>query len=336
MKPRLFIPSVLLVLLAGLLMSAAANETTIERRPESMFDRLAVNDVARFELTFETDRLEEMKRTEDYFPATFTLNGEAWDAKVKVRGRFRRRVCEFPPLKLKLSKDMLAAAGLQPHNKFKLVTHCSDDFDTDDNILREQLAYDLYRTITGEGYRTQLVRVTYRNATTGEAVERFGILIEDTTEMAEANGGIECEDCYNLPQDQFVAGNVEQVALFQYMIGNTDYGVSMPRNIKLVQQQAGGQYKVVPYDFDFSGLVNSEYAIPKVEVNQTSVTQRVWMWDFTNSPDLTAATEQFLSKEAACLALITNNPHLSSRSKRQLTRYLSDFFIQLQEGRVAM
>ena len=329
MKARYLYPAVLCVLLGGLLMSAADyTPTTKPGGTQSFFDRLITPDITRFTLTFDLEALPAMKRTEDYFPATFSHAGDNWDAQVKVRGRYRRRVCEFPPLKLKLSKDMLEAAGLQRHNKFKLVTHCSDDFDNNDNVLREQLAYDMYHLLTGEGFRTQLVQVTYRNARTGEETERFGILIEDTDEMAQANGGEECEDCINLNQDQYVPGNLEQVTLFQYLIGNADYGLLMPRNIKHVRLSGGG-YKAVPYDFDFSGLVDAEYAVANPDYGQASVKDRVWIWEFDQAPQMAATVARFKAKESELLQLIANYPHLSTRGKRQITKYVGDFYRNL-------
>jgi hypothetical protein len=313
-------------------MSAASVNADSSKAPQSFFDRLTNPDVTRFTLTFNFDQLEGMKNVDDYFPATFSHQGENWDANLKVRGRYRRRICDFPPLKLKLSKDMLEAAGLLPHNKFKLVTHCSDNFDVTDNVLREQLAYELYHTLTGEGFRTQLVQVTYRNATNGETIERFGILIEDTDEMAQAMGGEECDDCVNIKPTQFLAGNLEKVALFNYMIGNADYGIVMPRNIKIVQQAAGGQYRAVPYDFDFSGMVNTEYAIPNVNFQQTNIKDRVWIWEYDQAPQIDRVINSFLAKEAEVMALINNFPHLSSKSQRQVSKYLSDFYTRLKDG----
>ena len=289
MKYPLLIPAILLVLLGGLFMPTASANDNSPKAPQSFFDRLTNPDVTRFTLTFDFDQMEDMKNVDGYFPATFSHQGENWDANLKVRGRYRRRICDFPPLKLKLSKDMLEAAGLQRHNKFKLVTHCSDNFDVADNVLREQLAYELYNTLTGEGFRTQLVQVTYRNATDGQTIERFGILIEDTDEMAHAMGGKECDDCVNVNSSQFLAGNLEKVALFNYMIGNADYAVVMPRNIKIVQQSAGNKYRAVPYDFDFAGMVNTEYAVPNVNFQQTNVKDRVWIWEYAQAPQIDPA-----------------------------------------------
>lgn len=332
MKSRLLYAAVLTVLLGGLFMSAAPEPSLTTRAQQSFFDRLVTPEITRFTLTFDIDGLNEMKSSDEYFPATFSHNGEQWDAKLKVRGRYRRRICDFPPLKLKLNKDMLEAAGLQRHNKFKLVTHCSDNFDNDDNVLREHLAYELYNLMTGEGYRTQLVEVTYRHSYTGETVKRYGILIEDTDEMAQANGGEECDDCFNVDADRYEAGTREQVALFQYMIGNSDFGIRTPRNTKHVQQQAGGAFKVVPYDFDFSGLVNAEYAIPNPNYGLQKITDRVFIWEYDEAPQLDTAIQQFMDKEADALSLVENFPNLTKRSKREITKYLGEFFESVRNG----
>lgn len=335
MKSRLLYSTVLFVLLASILMSVAPyNGGGNESAKKSFFDRLNTQTVTKFTLTFDVDQLDAMKKVDSYYPATFSHNGDNWDAKIKVRGRYRRRVCDFPPLKLKLSKDMLAAAGLQRHNKFKLVTHCSDDFDNRDNVLREQLAYDLYHLITGEGYRTQLVQVTYQNAKTGETTERFGILIEDTDEMAQAMSSTECDECVNIPQAEFAAANLEQVSLFQYMIGNADWQITMPRNIKIVQNAQENNYRAVPYDFDFSGLVNAEYAIPNPDYALRSVKDRVLLWDFESTPDWEQAKNLFLSKEMEVMAYVNHYDLLSNKSKRQVSDYLSSFFKELKQGAI--
>ncbi|MEL7427877.1 MAG: hypothetical protein AAFN81_33125, partial [Bacteroidota bacterium] len=100
MKSRLLYAAVLTVLLGGLLMSAAPEPSLTLKSQQSFFDRLVTPEITQFTLTFDVDNLSAMKRSDEYFPATFSHQGENWDAKVKVRGRYRRRVCDFPPLKL--------------------------------------------------------------------------------------------------------------------------------------------------------------------------------------------------------------------------------------------
>lgn len=332
MKFRLLYSTTLLTLLSLLFIAAAPGPVNQATAQTSLFDRLEQSTVTNISLTLDLDQVLQNKNTNDYVPATFTHQGESWDMEVRVRGRFRRRVCDFPPLKLKFSKDMLSAAGLARHNKFKLVTHCSDNFDGNENILRENLAYELYQIVAGDGFRTQLVKVTYQDNDSDRRVERLGILIEDTDEMAHRLGGEECDDCYNLDVDRFAEGALEQTTLFQYMIGNTDWSAKLQRNAKLVQQNAGGQFLAVPYDFDFSGLVDTEYAIPNPNIDQEFVKDRVWQWEFEQDPNLDATVEHFLNKEAEILQFVDQYKLLSNRGRRQVTKYLTDFFTSLKDG----
>ena len=72
------------------------------------------------------------------------------------------------------------------------------------------------------------------------------------------------------------------VAVFQYFIGNTDYslqgrirGRECCHNAKVFD--VGGELLSVPYDFDYSGLVNADYAGANPIVNQTNVWQRSYL-----------------------------------------------------------
>ena len=68
------------------------------------------------------------------------------------------------------------------------------------------------------------------------------------------------------------------VALFEYMIGNTDWAVTVSHNTRLMLSKDDTLSKpyVVPYDFDYSGLVNTYYSIPDEKLEIETVTQRVY------------------------------------------------------------
>ena len=334
MNFRLLFPAALLTLLSLILIAASPQPYTQNAdSKDSFFDRLSLPQVSNVTLTLDLDQiLAENKYNDNYTPATFSHSGENWDVDVKVRGRYRRRVCDFPPLRIKFSKDMLEAAGLERHNKFKLVTHCSDTFDAKDNVLREQLAYELFALVNGDGYRTQVVNITYQDIDSDVRIERVGILIEDTDEMANRLGGEECDECFNLAQNDFRSNALETTAMFQYMIGNADWSARMQRNVKFVQLQAGGRFIAVPYDFDFAGMVDTEYAVPNPDLSQTDVKQRFFQWDFEATPDLQPTIDYFLTKEDAIMDHIENYTLLSKRSRRQVANYIGEFFESLRDG----
>jgi len=296
----------------------------------SLFDKWEADSNINIELHVNFDSLEAYRKKADFLPAVVIQDGKTLELEVAVRGRYRRRTCTMPPLKLKFKKDGLRAAGLNTHNDFKLVTHCTDDEAGQDAILREQLAYELYNTIAPEAsFRTQLLTITYVNTADGSTVTSYAILIEDTDELKGRLDTKNCKECYSLPADQI--NNAETLAMFQYMIGNSDFSNRMVRNMKLMQN-TDGSYQAIPYDFDFSGLVNAQYATGFSNFNETGPTDRTMIWEYDTNPDFSESTELFFSLKEQLLGQVEDFEGLDSSSKREITRYLKDFYKELKKG----
>jgi hypothetical protein len=298
----------------------------------SLFDKLQSQPVAEITLFTDLNSLVDNKRTDDYLPAVFEHEGQHWDISVRVRGRYRRRVCDFPPLRLQFDKQMLKAGGLQGYNSFKLVTHCSDEMESKELVLREQLAYELYAQLSADHFRTQLVRITYRDTESALRLVRYGILIEDTDEMAARAGGEECDECFAQPFDRFSPGNMEQVALFQYMIGNADWSARSLRNIKIVRNEQNGLLEAVPYDFDFAILIDAPYLRLNADWGQTAENPRVFIWELDAAPRIGAAIDHFLSRKQALLDRVDAYEALGKRSRKAVREQLEAFFGELESG----
>ncbi|PHI20381.1 hypothetical protein CEQ90_07935 [Lewinellaceae bacterium SD302] len=197
---------------------------------------------------------------------------------VEVRGKFRRHLCTFPPLKLNFSKKQLKADGLSKHDKLKLVTPCfDDDVDAQALILKEYLAYKLYEQLSPLAFRTQLLEITYRDIH-GQHPDRtvLAFVLEDTDEMAERLGGVELENGRGLAPDRFDRRAETTQALFSYLIGNLDWNLSMAHNLKMVEL-TDGTIVPVPYDFDFSGLVAAPYVRLNSNIGQEYAGQRIYL-----------------------------------------------------------
>ncbi|MEL6276956.1 MAG: hypothetical protein AAFU03_17785, partial [Bacteroidota bacterium] len=150
----------------------------------SLFDYWTANNVTEVKLYIDLQELESKRRSTESITATLFDGSKEFKIRAEVRGRFRRRACTMPPLKLHFDKAGLKQFGLNKHNDFKLVTHCTDNAAGQDAILREKLAYDLYQTIAPEAsYRTRLLRVTYIDVNTQAATTSLAILIEDNDEL---------------------------------------------------------------------------------------------------------------------------------------------------------
>ena len=234
--------------------------------PATIFELLSQSE----KLIIETDldHLINVRRSEEYIPAQVVLeDGQIYDLKINSRGKFRRRMCEFPPLSLKFSKSGLKELGFakHKHNKLKLVTHCLENEKTvgNDNVLKEYLAYKIFNEISPNSFVTKVFKITYRD-TSGKLkdIKRYGFLIEDTDEMAERLGGKECDECFNSAMEVISKVDEANVSLFQYMIGNEDWGTENMKNVKIVNRPDGIRIPG-PLRFRFLWLCQYQLCHPK-------------------------------------------------------------------------
>ncbi len=301
-----------------------------------IFDLLYAQDVAEITVKTNLSHLLENKRTSDeYMDGEFTYEYannvvQTLPVKVKCRGRYRRMKCEFPPFKLKFKKDDLAASGLNEFNELKLVTHCLGEKErSKDLINREYLTYKLYNILTPNSFRVQLVKVTYLN-TKGKPkkIKGWGILIEDSDELAHRIGG-EKEMLMGLPDSSFHKENEQMAAMFNFMIGNGDWDCELARNIEMIRDSQNN-IMIVPYDFDFSGVVNAPYAVPNSFIGQKSVRDRVYLGIKHSWPEMLPTILYFQEKKEEIMAAIQNADRLAITSKTDITSYLKDFYKLLE------
>ena len=300
----------------------------------TLFNTFYQNDILPIELEIDFDAIDESVKTDETSEAVFKYQKtkgqwEEWPVKVKVRGRYRRRVCDYPPLKIDFSKKHLKSQGFAPYDDLKLVTHCFDDPESKEAVIKEYLAYQMYNELTDQSFRAQLVEVIYKDISSRKRYKAYGILLEDVDELAGRTQSIECEDCYGLNASNFDTHALVTHDLFQYMIGNTDWNVKMGRNLKIMQKQGQSSYWLAPYDFDFSGLVDASYAIPSVDYKQENITDRVYIGQRPSADVWMAVKQQYLSKKDILIDKVNSIESLSRSTRKNAISYLNTFFIEL-------
>lgn len=296
---------------------------------KSIFDLMNHTEV--LELTLEADftDLTTNRRTKEYQPGFVRFSDankmeQAWKIKVRPRGKYRRRICEMPPLKLKFKKDELAVAGLSQFNDLKLVTHCSESKgESKEWLMKEYLAYKLYNELTDNSFRVQLVKITYIDIPTGKKSKNWGFLIEDKDQVADRMNAEKCE-CSGMDLTKIDAEAEKTMAVFQYMIGNEDWDLTMVRNLKMFKRN--GQLIPVPYDFDFAGIVNTTYAVPNVNLGLSTVVDRAYFGVLSSDKDLTATLQKFESKRKALITLVKNFKPLNFEERATIVNYLQSFY----------
>ena len=198
---------------------------------------------------------------------------------VRARGAFRRdkRNCNFPPLRLNFG-DGTAGTVFEGEDHLKLVTPCHDDrADYQRYVYDEYLAYRVLNALTPYSFRVRLVEITYEDVEGDyDTRTKIGFLIESDERMAERNRATYMEAEGIRPQ--YADGRYSVIAdLFNYMIGNLDWSTGLFHNAVLIRTQ-DVRFLTVPYDFDFSGVVNARYAVEPVELSDRvrSVRQRLY------------------------------------------------------------
>lgn len=247
---------------------------------------------------------------------------------VRTRGNFRLRssTCAFPNLRLDFPPDApTAGTPFAGQDRLKLVSHCRDRDDYEQNLLEEHLAYRLFNLLTEVSFRVRLARITYQDVHGAERpVTRYAFFIEDEDALAARVGGIHI-DATGAHPDQLDPLTSARVELFQYMIGNTDFSIVNFHNSEPFLLP-DGTYHPVPYDFDFSGLVDAPYATPAALLGTRSVRERVFRGFCRLGLPLEPLYEQFLALRPAVAETVRQQPALTPRNARAAERYLDDFY----------
>jgi hypothetical protein len=211
------------------------------------------------------------------FPMQLLVQGKesdtvAMDVMVRQRGHFRRtrQICELPPVLIEFPKTGPQLSTIfKDQKKLKLVMPCVGD----DYVIREWLVYKLYNLITPKSFRARLVKVSLEDSRNKKLTgPRFGILLEEEKQMAARNKMISLSR--SLRPQQTRREDFITMAVFEYLIGNTDWSVQYLQNIKLIAEDSTAMPVTVPYDFDHAGIVNAPYAKPAEELLMSSVRQR--------------------------------------------------------------
>ena len=297
----------------------------------------APEEVLEAQIQTDIEQLTAQKMTNEEVRGTMTITNAAGETleipvNIRARGRFRRRLCDFPPLKLDFDKSVLNDHDLNDFDEYKLVTHCLASGFGSEFVLKEFLTYRLYEILTDHSFRVQLFRIKYLGADGRRYSTSYGFVIEDEKEIAKRLGGKLIEGRFNVAQDSFIRAELYRHDVFQYMVCNTDWSLPMLRNMKLIWDANREAYFVVPYDFDFAGLVKAPYAVPNADLGQKNIRERHFMGVAGSMEELQPTLDLFRSKREEILAYIKGFKQLPGAQRRDMMKYVKSFYKSLEDG----
>jgi hypothetical protein len=253
---------------------------------------------------------------------------------VKARGHFRRRQenCSMPPLLLNIDKvARLKSTEFEKQDKLKLVTPCKND----DYVIREYLVYKIYNLLTPYGFKARLVKVEFEDSVQKRKTEtHYCILIEDEGKLAKRNGMFLWDKkmvfMENVRHDEFM-----KMAVFEYLIGNTDWSVPYLHNVKLLYKDSSAIPIAVPYDFDHSGIVNASYANPPEQFGLPSVRNRLYRGYCQHHTDFTATIALFNKLKEDIYKIYSSCTLLDPKYIKSTLKYLDEFYEVINTPREA-
>lgn len=288
-------------------------------------------------LSMDITKLLNGKSKPEYFPATFSckIYDTVVTEKIRIiaRGVMRRQICYMPPLKLDFRTDSLSP--LYKLNSLKLVSSCNPNNAYDQLLLKEYLIYKMYNLITDKSFHVRLLNLSYEDSREKKKTEvQHAFLIEDVKEMAKRN---DCRDLKNLKLNGQSTDRKQFTifSIFEYMIGNTDWGVSVNHNTTLIalKKDSTARPFVVPFDFDYSGLVDAQYAVPSEGLEIENVRQR-WYRGFPRTmEELQEVLVIYNQQKEKIYSLINNFELLTVKNRKAIIDYLDDFYKTINDPR---
>jgi len=250
---------------------------------------------------------------------------------LELRGHMRKDYCYIPPIKVIFKNNK--SSVMRSLKSLKLVNECKLNNLYDQYLLKEFMVYKIYNLLTDMSFHVRLLHLNLQDsAGKKKTITEHAFLLEDIKEVAKRN---DCKE-WGKSRVNTEATNRKQmtlVAIFEYMIGNTDWAVSVDHNTKLIvsDKDSSGRPYVVPYDFDYSGLVNTEYAVPDERLELENVQQRLYRGFPRTLLEVNEALDIFKEKKGQIYALINNFDLLTSGSKKEMIYYLDGFYDSIKK-----
>jgi hypothetical protein len=265
------------------------------------------------------------------FPATLRIAGADGNdvsiaLRIRTRGHSRRKPtgCIFAPLRLEFTTNPIGTV-FEGQKNLKLGTHCRDQGDYSQYVVREYPIYQMYSLLTPRSFRARLAQATYVDAKSKKPIgTRIGLFLEDDDDVARRMGGRSTDET-GLTFGKVDLATTRMMTIFAYMIGNTDMSIAAQHNVRIVEMPDSTKFPV-PYDFDYAGVVNARYAVPDAQLRLSTVRERLYRGPCFTAEQLEPELARFRSAKANLLQVYDDTPLIKPADRRSAKAYLEQFF----------
>jgi hypothetical protein len=195
--------------------------------------------------------------------------------------------------------------------------------------------------MTPLSFRARLANINYVETDGRPYISRIGYFLEDLSDVAKRNGMSNAHMGALVPVAQLEPSSAARVAIFEYMISNYDWsmragpkGEECCHNSRLLTDRPNGLLTVVPYDFDFSGLVDAPYAGPPEGIPIDSLRQRNYRGYCMHFAQARAFAAQLAPRRAEFLGVFAQIPDLEPREQSKAAGFIQGFFNDVDSGKI--
>lgn len=247
--------------------------------------------------------------------------------KIRTRGIFRRKAsnCSQPPLLIKFKLKETSNTIFEGIERLKLVVPCQKSRRYEDLVLKEFLAYRLYQIISPYSYRVRLLRLKMVDRYSGNQAISYAFVIEPVEILAKRLGGV-VRDAKNTHPNACNRYYYNRMAIFQYMIGHTDWSIKALHNITLIEPEPYAPPIPIPFDFDFSGFVDAPYALPAEHLPIKSVKERYFNGYCRPEQEFIVVFSYFLTLHDTIKLTIDSLNYLTQKQRVHLIDYIDNFY----------
>jgi hypothetical protein len=160
-----------------------------------------------------------------------------------------------------------------------------------------------------------------------KTISRWGFVIEDQYMMSKRNNGIILKQ-EGLNDKLTNRDHMVMLSIFHFMIGNTDWQVTRLHNLRLLRINDISEPApyVIPYDFDYTGMVNASYAIPSPVLGIETLRERLYWGKCYTKEELEKAVDVFKEKKDQIFSLYENFDFFTKTSRNEALEYLKSFY----------
>jgi len=250
---------------------------------------------------------------------------------ITIRGKFRRMKCDFPPLMLNFKKSMLKKLDLNNIDQIKLVTHCMENEEGEANLEEQRLIYQAYEAVTPYAYRTIWVTVHYCDTNHPDVCNTYSGFLLEPDENVSQRLGVHEKKAFNVHEDSIDVESYGNTAAFNFMIGNRDWSVASDRNAKLFFQSSTGKYIIIPYDFDYSNVVDASYRKENYPKSMTNEYDRIYEGEYFKDRSGEFLKSFLKSEEAVLSAVKTAENPMDETKRKGIARYFELWYNMVEK-----